>query len=77
MLLIQLGLSLFSMAGTIVIGYRKSWIWYWAHLQNVVSALYFIATGQYGFLIENLFYALIFINNQKQWAKENKKDPQS
>ena len=69
MLAIQLSLSLFSMIGTIVIGYRKNWIWKFAHLQNIISAMYFIFTKQYGFLIENVFYTIIFINNQKQWAK--------
>lgn len=68
LLAIQFVLSIFSMVGTIVIGYRKNWIWKFAHLQNTISALYFIFTNQYGFLIENIFYAGIFINNQKQWA---------
>ena len=69
MFAIQLSLSVFSMVGTIVIGYRKQWIWKWAHLQNIVSALYWIFTKQYGFIIENIFYAIIFINNQRQWRQ--------
>ena len=71
MLTIQLGLSAFSMLGTIIIGYRKQWIWKFAHLQNIISALYFIFTKQYGFLIENVFYTIIFINNQRQWNKND------
>ena len=71
MLAIQLGLSAFSMIGTIVIGYRKQWIWKFAHLQNFASFLYFLFTEQYGFIIENFFYAIIFINNQRQWAKDD------
>lgn len=74
LLIIQLGLSIFSMIGTIIIGYHKNWIWKFAHTQNIVSALYFVYTKQYGFLIENIFYALIFINNQKQWNIQNEKE---
>lgn len=62
------------MVGTIVIGYRKNWIWKFAHLQNLISALYFIFTKQYGFLIENVFYTFIFINNQRQWNIQNEKE---
>lgn len=71
MLIIQLSLSAFSMIGTIIIGYRKQWIWKFAHIQNFVSFLYFVFTKQYGFIIENFFYAIIFINNQRQWNKTN------
>ena len=69
MIWVTLAISLFSIAGNIWIGYNKQWIWVFAHVQNLVSALYFIFTGQYGFLIENVFYAGIFINNQRQWKK--------
>jgi len=63
----QFALSIFSMVGNILVGYHKKWIWRFAHTQNAFSALYFIITKQYGFLIENAFYVGIFINNQKQW----------
>jgi hypothetical protein len=69
-------LSTFGIVGNIWVGYRKEWIWRFAHSQNLASALYFIFTKQYGFIIENLFYAVIFINNKKQWDKQ-KKPPSS
>lgn len=72
MLALQLSLSIFSMIGNIVVGYRKQWIWKFAHLQNFASFLYFVFTKQYGFIIENVFYAGIFVNNQKQWNKQNR-----
>lgn len=69
-LVATLSLSLFSILGNIYIGYHKNLIWKFAHLQNALSAIYFIVTKQYGFLIENVFYTGVFINNQKQWNKE-------
>ena len=67
-----LAISAFSIAGNIYIGYNKRQIWKFAHLQNLVSATYFTITGQYGFLIESAFYAGVFINNQRQWSKEER-----
>ena len=67
---VTLTISAFSIAGNIYIGYNKKQIWKFAHLQNFVSALYFVFTKQYGFLVENAFYAGVFINNQRQWNKE-------
>ena len=69
---VTLAISAFSIAGNIYIGYNKRQIWKFAHLQNCISALYFVFTKQYGFLVENFFYAGVFINNQRQWSKQEK-----
>ena len=63
----QIAISMLSMLGTVVVGYHRDWIWKFAHLQNVISILYFIFTEQYGFLVGNLFFIVIYFNNQRQW----------
>lgn len=65
-------LAPWGLLGMYATGRKKAWGWLLALTTQCLWALYAVGTGQYGFLIGTVSYAVIYARNYIVWRREDR-----